>query len=164
MNAPDMGGVGQGEAKNVPQRVVVHPRRNGGHQHHRQTRGLAIFDGPELCPRQSRPPQGLIDFVVQPVKLEEHYADPGFCQMLRIADFLCDTNTIGIELKEGKALFLSQRDDFVQILQQGRLAAGKLDVEGAAVFHEKVVLLPDLLQGQVMGLLLPCAGKAHRAA
>ena len=50
MNAPDMGGVGQGEAKNVPQRVIVDPRRHRGNQYHRQTRGLAVFDDPELCP------------------------------------------------------------------------------------------------------------------
>ena len=119
MNAPDMGGMGQGEAKNVPQRVIVDPRRHGGNQYHRQPRGLGIFDGPELCPRQRRTPQSLVDFVVQPVKLEEHYTDPGFCQMGGIAAFPCKPDAIGIELEEGKALLFSQRNDFVQILPYG---------------------------------------------
>ena len=100
-----------------------------------------------FVPRQRRPPQGLVDFVVQSVELQKYGADPALCQMGGIAVFPRKPDAIGIELEEGKALLFSQRDDFVQIVPHGGLAAGELDVEGAAVLHEKVVLLPDFLHG-----------------
>lgn len=126
MDAPDMGGVDQGEAENVAQRVVVNSRCHRGNQYHRQACGLAVFDGTELCPRQCRAPECFINLIVQSVKLEEDHADTDLCQMFRIARFVGYANTVGIQLKKGEALLFSQRDDFVQILPHGRLAAGQL--------------------------------------
>ena len=116
MNAPDVGGVFQGKAENIAQSLIVDSRRNRGHQNHRQSRRLAVFDGAKLRLGQRRPPEGLVDLVVQPVKLQEHRADPGFRQMFGVAFLPGNAKTVGVQLEEGEALFPAQGDDLVQIV------------------------------------------------
>ena len=83
--------------------------------------------------------------------------------MVGIPLFLSNTDTVGIELEEGKALFLAQGDDFIQIITHGRLATGKLDVEGASPLHQQIILPADFLQRKIVRLLISCGSEAHRA-
>ena len=160
MYAPDMGRPAQGEAQDVAQSMVIDPRCHRGHQHHRQSGILASVNGLDLYLCQGRAPEGPVNFIVQTVKLQKHHADPRLCQEFRVARLPGDAQAVGVQLEEGEALLPSQGDDLVQIVPHGGLAAGELDVEGAAVVHQVVILLPDLLQGEVLGRFFARAGEA----
>ena len=82
--------------------------------------------------------------------------------MFGIPLFLSNTDTVGIELEEAKALLLSQSNDFIQIIPHGRFATGKLDVEGASPLHQQIILPADFLQRKIVGLLISCGSEAHR--
>ena len=51
-----------------------------------------------------------------------------------------------------------------QVVPHGRLPAGELDIEGAAVRHQVIVLLFDLFETEIRFRRFPRGGKAHRAA
>ena len=84
--------------------------------------------------------------------------------MLSVARLICKAQTVGVELKEAEALFAAQSNYSVKVIPDCRLAAGKLNVEGAAVLHQHIVLLCNFFKAQVsIGIIHTGRGKAHRA-
>ena len=164
VHAAHMGRIIQSKADNIPQCPVIDTGSHCRHQHYRQSGSLAVFYSTQLCIFESCTAKGHVYIIIQTVKLQKHCADPGLCQMLSISRLICKAQTVGIELKETKTLFASQSNYLVQIVPHGRLAAGELNVEGAAVLHQHIVLLCYFFKAQVsIGIIHTGGGEAHRA-
>ena len=149
MHAPHMGGIIQGEADYISKLTVVYAGGHRRHQHNGQAGCAAVFYGAELSFRERRASHSYVNLIFETVKLQKHCTYPGLGQMPGIACLICKAQAVGIELEEAEALFLAEGNYFVQIVPDRRLAAGELNVEGAAVGHQHIVLLCDFFKAQV---------------
>ena len=111
----------------------VDVRNQGRYQHHGEAGVGAAQDGRFLDRQQLGAADAPIRRVADAVELQEHAVEAGVDQRLGVTAFLGDAQAIGIHLHEVEALGTDAADDFGQVVADGRLTSGKLDVYRAAV-------------------------------
>ena len=164
MDAADSRSLFQRKAQDRADLVLVHAPRDHRDKHDAQACRGAGFDAALFLRKQRPAAKCYVNRIVEPVKLQEQGVEPRLPERFGISRLRGKAQSVGVELEEGEAFFPPHADDLGQIVPHGRLAAGELDVEGAAVGHQVFVLLFDLFETEIRFRRFPRGGKADRAA
>jgi hypothetical protein len=140
--------------------VGVYPFYKGRNEDNAETCLSGILDGLEFPGKKCSSPQGVVNLIVDPVELEKNRRKPCRPESFCVAGICGKTQTVRIELDEGKTDPSRHCNDLREVVPQGRFPPGQLEIAGAGGGHGTLQQPRNLLQRRVLCFLTAGIGKA----
>ena len=149
MDAAHVRSEAQRHLHKLPQPVHVDAPGNCGHQYDAKARFAAGPDCLQLVCEAWSAAQDFVSLILCGIALQINGIEPCGLEGCRVSRFRPQTQAVGIALDQPEASFPRHTDDAGEIIPDGGLSAGKLNIAGPGRLMQPIHLESDAFKGRI---------------